>query len=223
MDPLTAATDLVADRFPRVRWAMLTGSALGPYRTPGSDLDIVVLQEDEPGYRECLHFHGWPVELFVHTPGQLDGYLARELAARKPTTHRMLAQGVLLAGDPGDLPARCARVLAAGPPPMTEAERDRVRYGLTDLIDDLTHAVEPGERLVVAAVVWVETARAALSFAGRWISSGKWLLRELRDLDPALAHDWLAARDDPIPFAEQVLSHAGGPLFDGYRAQAPPN
>jgi hypothetical protein len=221
MDPLTVAGELVAARFPRATWAMLTGSVLGPHRTAGSDLDIVVLQDHDAGYRESLYHRGWPTELFVHTPHQLAGYLERERAAREPSTHRMLAHGVTLLGDPGDLPARCARVLADGPPPLTDAERERIRYGLTDLADDLTHAVDPGERLVIAAALWTDSARAALAFAGRWLGGGKWLLRELRELDPVLADDWLAARDDPAPFAGRVLSTVGGPLFDGYRAEAP--
>ena len=218
MDPLTTAGDLVADRFPGATWAVLTGSVLGPHRTAGSDLDIVVLQEDGPGYRESLYFRGWPVELFVHTPDRLAAFLARELAERKPSTHRMLAHGVPLLGDPGDLPAQCARVLAEGPPPLTDAERDRLRYGLTDLLDDFTHSVDPGECTVIASALWFEAGRAALAFAGRWISGGKWLLRDLREFDPAFATRWLAARDDPAQLAKQVLAHAGGPLFDGYRA-----
>src|SRR5690348_6625961 len=121
MDPLTTAGELVADRFPEATWAILTGSVLGPHRTAGSDLDIVVLWPDGPGYRESLRFRGWPVELFVHTPDGLAKFLSRELAARKPSTHRMLARGVAVLGDPGDLPARCARVLAEGPPPLSAA------------------------------------------------------------------------------------------------------
>jgi hypothetical protein len=218
MDPLSAARDLVADRFPDATWAMLTGSVLTSHRTAGSDLDIVVLHEQGPGYRESLHFRGWPVEFFVHTPQGLATFLERELADRKPSTHRMLAGGVPLLGDPGDLPARCARVLADGPPPLTPAERDRLRYGLTDLLDDHQHATDPGERSVIAATLWFETARAALAFAGRWISSGKWLLRDMRELDPALATRWLAGRDEPAPLAAEVLARAGGALFDGYRA-----
>ncbi|MCM4077533.1 nucleotidyltransferase domain-containing protein [Paractinoplanes hotanensis] len=218
MDPLTDARDLVLSRFPEATWAVLTGSVLGPARTPGSDLDIVVLRADDPGFRESLHFRGWPVELFVHTPGKLAEFMARELAARKPSTHRMLATGVPLLGDPGELPARCARILAEGPPALTPVERDRLRYGLTDLLDDHRHATDPGERTVIAAALWTETARAALAFAGRWLSSGKWLLRELRELDPDFAARWLAARDDPSRVAGEVLGRAGGPLFDGYRA-----
>ncbi|MDP9796719.1 hypothetical protein J2S43_005231 [Catenuloplanes nepalensis] len=221
MDAMKDAGDLVAARFPGAAWAMLTGSVLGPHRTPGSDLDIVVMCDEGPGHRESLYFRGWPVELFVHTPENLGRFLARELAARKPSTHRMIAHGAVLRGDPGDLPERCARVLAAGPAPLTRAERDRLRYGLTDLLDDHVHATDPGERAVIATTLWLESARAALAFAGRWLSGGKWLLRELRDLDPALADRWLAARDDPAALAGEVLAGAGGPLFDGYRAQAP--
>ncbi|WP_051809959.1 nucleotidyltransferase domain-containing protein [Actinoplanes subtropicus] len=220
-DPLSSAGELVAGRFPGATWAILTGSVLGPHRTAGSDLDIVVLQAEGPGYRESLHHRGWPVDLFVHTPDGLAGFLADELARRKPSTHRMLATGVPLLGDPGDLPARCARVLADGPPPLTATERDRLRYALTDTLDDLTHAVDPGERLVIGSALWTGTAQAALAFGGRWISGGKWLLRELREYDPGLAGRWLAARDDPAPLARQVLAAAGGPLFDGYRAIAP--
>jgi hypothetical protein len=60
MDALTDARDLVAERFPDATWAILTGSVLGPDRTAGSDLDIVVLREEEPGYRKSLYFRGWP-------------------------------------------------------------------------------------------------------------------------------------------------------------------
>jgi hypothetical protein len=218
VDAVTDARDLVTASFPDATWAILTGSVLGPDRTAGSDLDIVVLRDEEPGYRESRYFRGWPVELFVHTPDRLALSLERELAKRKPSTHRMIARGVPLLGDPGELAARCAQVLAAGPPPLTGAERDRLRYGLTDLLDDYRHAVDAGERTVIAAAVWTESARVALAVAGRWLSSGKWLLRELRELDPAFATRWLAARDEPAALAAEVLESAGGPLFEGYRA-----
>lgn len=59
MDPLADARDLVAARFPDATWAVLTGSVLGPHRTAGSDLDIVVMRRPElgggplfEGYRE---------------------------------------------------------------------------------------------------------------------------------------------------------------------------
>ncbi|MEV6305533.1 nucleotidyltransferase domain-containing protein [Actinoplanes sp. NPDC051861] len=219
MDPLIDAADLVAERFPDATWAILTGSVIGPHRTAGSDLDIVILREDGPGYRESLRFRGWPVELFVHTPERLDGFMASELAQRKPSTHRMLAHGVRLLGEPGPWIERGARVLRQGPPPLSDAERDWLRYSLTDGLDDYAHATDPGERAVIAAGLWTETAKSALSVAGRWVSVGKWLLRELREHDPEFAGRWLAARDEPAELAGEVLASAGGPLFEGYRAE----
>ncbi|BCJ41296.1 nucleotidyltransferase [Actinoplanes ianthinogenes] len=218
MDPVDVARELVRDRFPDAEWAMLTGSVLGPHRTAGSDLDIVVLDETDPGHRESLTLSGWPVEFFVHTRERLAGFMASERSQRKPSTHRMLAHGVVLVGDPGDLPAHCAEVLAAGPGPLTTAERDWLRYALTDGLDDLRHATDPGERTVIAASLWTGAAEARLTLAGRWLGSGKWLLRELRDHDPAFADRWLASRDDPAPLVTEILRSAGGPLFDGYRA-----
>jgi len=218
MDPVSAARALVEEMFPGALYAFVGGSVLTEHRTGTTDLDVVVVLDGLPRpYRESLRWRGWPVELFVHTPDRLAEFLASELARRKPTTHRMLARGVTLIGDPGDLPARCARVLAEGPPPLTVAERDRFRYCLTDALDDYAHVTDPGERVVIGSALWTETARAALAFGGRWISGGKWLLRELREFDPGLADRWLAARD-PAPLAEQVLAGVGGPLFDGYRA-----
>ncbi len=111
MDPLSTARDLVTERCPDAAWALFTGSVVTSCRTAGSDLDIVVVHEAGPGYRESLYFHGRPVELFVHTPQRLAEFPARELADRKPSTHRMLAGGIPLVGDPGELPARCAQAV----------------------------------------------------------------------------------------------------------------
>jgi len=208
---------VVAERYPDATQAWLGGSTTTGRATVTSDLDITVLLSEVDVHRESLEYAGWPVELFVHTPDRLAEFLASELARRKPTTHRMLARGVTLLGDPGDLPTRCARVLAEGPPPLTVTERDRMRYSLTDALDDYARVTDPGERVVIGSALWTETAQAALAFGGRWISGGKWLLRELREFDPSLADRWLAARDDPEPLARQVLADAGGPLFDGYR------
>ena len=229
-DPVLAARDLVASLFPRARWALVTGSVVMGLRTAGSDLDIVVLMpEGGPGvpHRAACRFRGWPVELFVHDERALEHYLRKEFGARKPSLHRMLASGVVVAGDAAavaglrELQDRCARVLEAGPGPLSAAERDAARYGLTDLLDDLEHAADPGERTAIAATAWGAAARDALAFAGRWNGGGKWLLRELRALDPDLADRWLAAHGDPAAIADfvrRLLDQVGGPLFEGYHA-----
>jgi hypothetical protein len=222
-DPVVDAEALVAELFPHAVWAVVTGSVLTELRTAGSDLDIVVcLPDDDPDAprRESRHFRGWPVELFVHDAGTLAFYLARELPAGRPTLHRMVATGATVAGDPAEVRSACARVLAAGPRPLTREEIDHLRYGLTDLIDDLSHAVDVAERITLTATGWIAAGEAALRLGGHWVGRGKWLLRELRDMDPELAGEWVAAAGSAArtaDFAREVLRRSGGPLFDGYR------
>lgn len=214
------------DLFGAVRWAVLSGSVLSDARTPGSDLDIVVVVDPQPGvpYRRSLTVSSWPVELFVHDPATLEHYLAKDLARRQPSLQRMCATGALLTGPHPDhqrVQAECAAVIATGPPPLMETDLARQRYTLTDLLDDLVYSIDQEETAVVAAVCWLRTAEFALHTGGHWLGSGKWLLRELRDHDPQLAKRWLAARHDPdavVALAQEVLDRAGGRLFDGYHS-----
>ena len=225
-DPVIDARALVQACFPQARWALLTGSVLTDDRTAGSDLDIVVLLpvpagDPPPPYRESRHYRTWPVELFVHDEASLAHYLATELAQRKPHLRRMIARGIFLVGEATELQEQCAAALAAGPTALTATERELARYGLTDLIDDLVHAVDPGERAVITMALWTDTARQALALADHWVGGGKWLLRELRAMDPLVAERWLGARGDAAAVtavAREVLDRAGGPLFDGFRA-----
>jgi hypothetical protein len=233
-DPLDDARALVRERYPQAVWAVLAGSVLTAHRTAGSDLDIVVvlpLGDPLAPCRESLVFRGWPVEVFVHDDETLDWWLGKERPQRKPTLHRMVC-GTPVVGDPADRRVACRAILDAGPEPMAPAQLEAARYGLTDLLDDLEHATDPGERHVIAATLWTNAAHGALVAANRWDGTGKWLLRELRSLDESLdavfeadlADRWLAAQHDTVAieaFAREVLDRLGGPLFDGYLAVAP--
>jgi hypothetical protein len=226
-DPIPDARDLVRELFPQARWAVLGGSVVTAARTAGSDLDIVVLlPDDDPQApaRDSRGWRGWPVELFIHDRKTLDHYMARDMAARRPMLHRMVGDGVaVLDQDPelAEVRDRCRAVLAEGPPPLPADELEWARYSLTDLLDDLVHSTDPGETAVIAADAWQATAQLALNLARHWQGRGKWLVREMRDLNPALAHRWLQAQHRPREIerlARAVLDQAGGPLFEGYHA-----
>jgi hypothetical protein len=229
-EPLQAATDIVRERFPDAVAAFLGGTVLGPLRTPLSDLDIVVLRpEPAPVFRETVAYAGWTVELFVSTPATYRETVAREVAARRSPVLHMVGEGVVLAGAEAEVIAAEARALiAAGPPPVTDAERDGVRYLVSDLLDDLRGAPDPAETAFVAIRAVDATARLALLTAGWWLGTGKWLGRRLREADPA-THDALveglraATAGDIGPLVaagEAVLAAAGGPLLVGYRSGA---
>jgi len=246
-DPVADARAIVNEMFPHARWAVVTGSVVTTRRTPGSDLDIVVVLPDgdpdaphrnslywpcrgravrSPSSHEVANEGDWPVELFVQDMDSLAGYLARELRERKPNTHRMVATGVLIVGEDDEqavnLIKRCRQVLDDGPAAVDPDELARLRYGLTDLLCDLAHADDEGERQVIAASVWTHTADLALAINRHWTGNGKWLLRELREMDDDLARRWLAAQGDAnavATLAHDVLDKAGGELFSGYRVR----
>jgi len=225
MDPVSDARDLVAARFPGVRAAFLGGGVLSRQCTATSDLDIVVLLAGPPApFRESVRWRGWPVELFVHDRASLARYFDVDTAARKPSLARMVAGGTALTGGAdvvADVTDLARAVLAAGPPAPDPADLDRRRYGLTDLLDDLAGCTDPGEAAVIGWTVWTRTAELALLLSGSWLGGGKWLLRELRTADPALAAELVAGIGDPALLtaaADKVLGRTGGRLWAGYRA-----
>jgi hypothetical protein len=224
MDPLTDSRALVAERFPGAVAAFLGDGVLSARRTATSDLDIVVVLDGPPApFRESLRWRGWPAELFVHDADSIEVFFARDTARRKANLARMIAGGAVLADVDGAAAAvreRAQSVLAAGPPPLSTAELELRRYGLTDSLDDLAGSSDSGETTVVCWDVWTQTAELALLLAGSWLGGGKWLLRELRAADPALADGLLRAVGDPAALtalADQVLRRAGGRLWEGFR------
>lgn len=223
VDAVSDARDLVAERFPQARWALLSASVLGPRRTATSDLDIVVMLGEPPApYRESFRWRGWPVELFVHDEGSLRWYFDADLAARKPSVARMCADSVVLADRAGaaeTVRAEAAARVAAGPGPLPPDQLARQRYGLADLLDDLAGATDPGERAFIGWATACAAAELVLDLDNRWRGKSKWLLRELRAADPDLAERLVAALPDPAAvaaLAAEVQDRAGGRLWEGF-------
>ncbi|MET9254626.1 nucleotidyltransferase domain-containing protein [Streptomyces sp. NPDC003717] len=229
-DPVPTARELVRDRFPAARAAFLAGSVLTDRRTPTSDLDIVVLLHGSSGLgRENLVYRGWPVELFVQNEAVWHGFADRETAKRSSPLLAMCAAGLLLVDADGlgaALQAEARERLAAGPPPLSDAERDHQRYFLTDLLDDLRGCTDPAERLYLVAHTLQRASEFALLAGGHWLGGGKWLSRRLADADPAThralseaAALAIAGDGGTEGFAmavTEVLNLGGGPLWEGY-------
>ncbi len=167
MDPVTDARALVSDRFPEARAAFLGGGVLSPHRTPTSDLDVVVLIDGLPApYRESFRWHDWPAELFVQDARVIGAWFARDIARRRPTLARMCADGELLIdvdGTGATVRDQAKAVLAGGPPPVTQEELDRHRYGLTDLLDDLAGSTDQGRRYSSAGTFWLRRPNSRYS------------------------------------------------------------
>jgi hypothetical protein len=227
MDPVEDARALVSERFPAALAAFLSEGVLLSRRTATSDLDIVVVLAGPPApYRESLRWRGWPAETFVHDRDSIESFFARDTARRRPTLARMCGEGVVLAdanGNAADVRNRARSILATGPPPVTQAELDERRYGVTDLLDDLAGSTDLGETAVICWNLWVATAELALIRAGAWLGTSKWLLRELRATEPYLADRMVSAIGDSkqvTELADEVLDRAGGRFWAGFRVTA---
>jgi predicted nucleotidyltransferase len=183
-DAVATGRALVAERFPDARAAWLAGSVVSGDATPTSDLDITVLLPGPPApFRESLEYDGWPVELFVHTRQTVARWIAKDIERRRPTLARLISTGVVLLDDDGvgaALAEGCTSLLAAGPGPVSDADRDSMRYALTDILDDLADCTEPVLSAAVAFAAWEQAVRLLLAIDGRWWGTGKWLVRELR-------------------------------------------
>ena len=230
MEPVEAAADFVATRFPDARAAFVGGSVLTPDRTHTSDLDVVVLLDGPPApYRETFRHDGWVVEAFVHTRESLGHYYEHDRSRRVCSLLRMCAESVVLrdtAGVAADVREEARRRIAEGPAALTDRERDAMRYALTDLLDDLAGCRSDAERPYIAAAVTTRTARLALAAAGAWSGNGKALHRALRSVEPDLATRVVdahrravcdASGGDLRAVAFDVLDRVGGPLSEGYR------
>ncbi|MCW2791041.1 MAG: nucleotidyltransferase [Nocardioides sp.] len=233
--PEDTARRLVAERFPNARAAWLSGSVVMGSATATSDLDVTVVLPDVAVHRESLEYDGWPVELFVHTVASVWHFVALDLASRRPSMARLVATGVVLVdadGTAADLAAECADTLAAGPAPLSGSELDAMRYGLSDLLDDLDGGGAPEVLGAVAVATWQQAAELLLAVEGRWSGTGKWLVRELAAYDAQSGSAYavrlqeglagaVCGRAEPLrSVATEILDRAGGRLWAGYRADA---
>ena len=230
---LVDAKALVSQWFPEARAAWLGGSIVLGHATTGSDLDVTVLLPGPPApFRDSRRFRGWPVELFVHTETSLGHYVRQDASSGKPTMPRLVGSSEVLLdtdGSGAQWQATARSLLVAGPPRLAGDDLASLRYAVTDAMDDVTHAHDAHERLVTATLLADEAARLLLHGAGHWWGRGKWVARELADLDARDGTDWRPRHEQALvaaaagkvslllTFADDVLALHGGPLFEGHR------
>lgn len=225
------ALRLVMARFPDALGAMLGGSVAQGRATATSDLDVAILLPDSDiSRREVVRHEGRLAELFLNTLADIPEFFEWDRSRRRGTVLFIYDQGLPLMDPHGDLSRareRARAVLAGGPPPLTPAEWERGRYGLTCFMDDLvdTPSANRYEQLSLADFTVREAAHLLTAYHGAWTGIGKWLPRRLLSADPVRGkalldgHQALAEHADHTPLAtaaEEVLDLLGGPLREGY-------
>ena len=232
---LDAARRIRADRYAGADVLLAAGSLVRGEGTAYSDLDLVVVYAElDHAYRESFRVEGLPVEAFVHDPSTLEYFfLDVDAPSGVPTLPRMVAEGVEIPGPTAisrALKSRAADLLAAGPPPLDPETERRMRYFVSDLLDDLRAPRSREESIAAGAPLYEQLATYVFRSRRHWSAKGKAIPRSLAQIDAELAAAYdgafaeLFASGDAgrvIRLAEDLLRNAGGPLFDGYRADAP--
>ncbi len=192
-----------------------------------ADIDLIVVGDLESApYKESIMFGGWPLDIHVHTAASL-----WEISSRRARQERvsvlphMFTVGEMLFdrdGSGGNLKNRLTKLMVNGPAPLTDSEITLFRHRITDGASDLMDPRPLGEVMFVSAKLAQGIADFTLARNRHWLTSGKAVYRNLRQVDPELA-DRLAAAwskvgtssSELVALAEEVLEPVGGRLFEG--------
>ena len=230
---LAIAATLLAERFPEAQFAFVAGSIMRGQGTVGSDIDMVVLYPRlDRAWRESIVAEGMPVEAFVHDRDSLEDFFGRDVEAGRPVMITMVVEGRLAGNDISgarDLREKAKALLADGPAPLAGQRLQTMLYQISDHVDDLRGERSAAEFRAIAAQLYPKLADLMLLGRGHWSGAGKWLPRRLAAALPEASIRFEAAFDaafadeprDLITLCYEELERFGGPVFDGYRIEAP--
>ena len=131
------------------------------------------------------------MEIHVHTPATL-----WEVSERRARTERitrlphMFTIGEMVFdrdGTGGNLKSRLTDLMVKGPAPMNDSELVLYRHRISDGIADLSDPRPLGEVMFSSAKLARSIAEFVLARNKHWLSTGKALHRNLRQVEPELA------------------------------------
>jgi hypothetical protein len=226
--------EVLAAHYPDADSAFVAGSLMRRQGSATSDIDLVVLHPSPvQAHRESFIFQGIPVETFVHDPETLSWFLEQDRKGGHPALIGMLMEGVLIGPRQDiarDFKKRALKMFVEGPPLLNTDAIERLRYAITDKLDDLETDRTPAERIAIGAALYPLLAELALRGNSRWTGSGKWHARLLNQMDVSVAQQvetaFLSLYDGSDPQAvlrlsKNLLEQHGGRLFSGYHSDAP--
>jgi len=231
------AQQIFESRYPDAGVIFLAGSIIRGEGTPFSDLDLVVIFDRLPAaYRESFQFQGFPIEAFVHDPETLNYFLFEvDRPSGIPSLAQMIMEGIEIP-RPNEL-SRSLKQLATsvmqlGPPDLSQEEVCKLRYNITNLVDDIRQPRSGDELIATGAELYDALANYYLRSNRLWSAKGKSIPRILRQADSDLCLHYTSAFEELfahcqsatlIALVVEILAPRGGFLFDGHRLDAPAN
>ncbi len=228
---IQAAKQFVSDHFPNCNVAILTGSATRGEETPYSDLDILVISDDEPSaYVEAFHEYGWMIEILMHNRSSYRHFFDMDRKRGRPSLPHMFATGIVLVDDgtAADIQLEAKQLLEAGPPDLSPQDIQFFRFMITNHLLDLQGTLEPMDTILAVNELATSLHELVLRSNGHWIGKGKRIIRALQSYDRSFAAQFAEVfqlfytNHDVKPiisFTDTVLEHYGGRLFEGYSSR----
>jgi hypothetical protein len=235
MEPVQVTQEILNRRYPDARVIFLAGSIIRGEGTAFSDLDLVVVYDQLPAaYRESFYFQGFPIEAFVHDPETLNYFFTEvDRPSGIPSLAQMVLEAIEIPG-PNDLSKSlkhlAALVIQTGPPELSEKDVLKLRYDITNLVDDIRQPRSQAELVAAGAELYEALANYHLRTNMLWSAKGKSIPRILRRADADLCSRYAASFDElfahgrsaaVVVLVEEILDPRGGFLFDGHKIEAP--
>ena len=229
IDGIAAARIFTKDYYPDCLAALLFGSVARGEATLNSDLDILIVIEQEISfYRKSYSDYGWLIEAFVGSQTFYEEKVIHPGTNRKPSLLTSFAEAIILKDHNNfahNLKEKAITIIEQGPEPLTDQEINQYRYIITDWLDDLSDCMTESEALFIAPELVVKSAELLLAYNRRWSGDRRLLYRALEKLDHQLSKQLVEAatefyrtgrKDRLIEVIEAILELVGGRLYEGY-------
>jgi predicted nucleotidyltransferase len=228
MEQQPVALRFVEKFFPAATVAVVAGSTARGTRTATSDIDLLLVGpaemfgDDKDSVAATYEFEGEIIEVFAYTLEGFERWARAGVREHRPVIVDMLQAGVPVRSEAPyqHLRVRWEPIMRLGPAPDAH-ELDLLRYAVTDLLDDLADATDPLEARLIASALFEKTSVLLLLAHHRWIGTGKYLARRLREWDagraeklsaPFIHSDWSLFMDAVVAELDQL----GGRLQAGF-------
>jgi hypothetical protein len=178
LDHLTKITnEILTSRYSSARVIFLAGSIVRGEGTPYSDLDLVVIFDSlTAAYRESFYFQGFPVEAFVHDPETLNYFLLEmDRLSGIPALAQMILEGIEIPAPnelSQSLKSLAALVIESGPPALSDQDIQKMRYNLTNLIDDIRQFNSKDELVASGTALYESLADYYFRTNNLWSAKG---------------------------------------------------
>lgn len=231
---LNIATEFYNQHFSDAECGLVAGSIMRGEGRAHSDIDLVILYDDsfDDVRRESHMYKDVPIEVFVHNVQAQNYFFDNDRKRGIPTMNSMVAEGIVIGKNPDfALPQkkRAVDILDAGPPALTKAQFDRMRYMITDKLDDLRDPRDMGAQMAVLSNLFEVAADFYLRAQGEWSGTTKGLVKRLGQVDAEFCDAYIQAfhsgfegnTESAVKLCEGILEPYGGLYWAGDKQNAP--